>query len=317
LNTATQLPEAFLRRLRLILPSDAVYEKIITAFLRPKSVSFRINRIKADVQTVLTGLKEAGLSPSAFEFWPYMFHLPAHQKNSLLAHPFVQNGWIYIQNPSSVLAALLLNPQPNETILDLAAAPGGKTLILAELMENTGQISAVEAVKPRFFKLRHILELHGAKNVRTYLQDGKTVGFKCQGRFDRTLLDAPCSSEARFSIQEPASWSHWSEKKIQELARKQKQLLFSAIQATKPGGIIVYCTCSFAPEENEMVVNHVLKRIPEAIKPLPIRLPISNIQPGLTAWNGKGLSPELAKTVRILPDSIYNALYLAMFLKNG
>lgn len=311
-----QLPDEFLQRLRLILPSDAVYQEVIASFMRPKAVSFRINRLKASVTSVLTVLKEADICATVFDFWPHMFHCPAENRAMLLSHPFVENGLIYIQNPSSLLAALLLAPIPGETVLDLAAAPGGKTLILAELMENTGQISAVEAVKPRFFKLRHILELYGAKNVRTYLQDGKTIGFKCQSRFDRTLLDAPCSSEARFSIQEPASWSHWSEKKIQELARKQKQLLFSAIQATKPGGTIVYCTCSFAPEENELVVNHVLKKLPKEIRLLPVRLPITNIQQGLTQWNGKEMSPELAKTVRILPNGVYNAMYLAVFIKN-
>ncbi len=284
--------------------------------MMPKVISFRINRLKANNTPVLTGLQEAGICATAFEFWPNMLHCPAENKAMLLSHPFAKNGLIYIQNPSSLLAALLLAPMSGETVLDLAAAPGGKTLILSELMENTGQISAVEAVRPRFFKLRHILELYSAKNVKTYLQDGKTVGFKCQGRFDRTLLDAPCSSEARFSIQEPTSWAHWSEKKIQELARKQRQLLFSAIQATKPNGTIVYCTCSFAPEENELVVNHVLKKFSKEIRLLPMRLPITNIQQGLTQWNGKEMSPELAKTVRILPNSIYNAMYLAIFIKN-
>ncbi|MEZ0329592.1 MAG: RsmB/NOP family class I SAM-dependent RNA methyltransferase [Dissulfuribacterales bacterium] len=310
-----QLPEQFHRRLQLILPSEAVYQQVIASFLKPKAVSFRINRLKAEVPTVLTGLKEADIPTTVFEFWPYMFHCPAENRAMLLSHSLVQNGLIYIQNPSSLLAALLLAPMINETVLDLAAAPGGKTLILSELMENTGGISAVEAVKPRFFKLRHILDLHGAKNVNTYLQDGKTVGFKCQGRFDRTLLDAPCSSEARFCVQEPKTWANWSEKKILELARKQKQLLFSAIQATKPGGRIVYCTCSFAPEENELVVNHVLKKMQESIRLLPVELPITNIQQGITHWNGKELSPELAKTTRILPNNIYNAMYLAVLIK--
>lgn len=310
-----QLPEQFRRRLQLILPSEAVYERVIASFLRPKVVSFRINRLKAEVPTVLTGLKETGIPATAFEFWPYMFHCPAENRAMLLSHPFVQDGLIYIQNPSSLLAALLLAPMIDETVLDLAAAPGGKTLILSELMENTGGISAVEAVKPRFFKLMHLVKHYGATNVKTYLQDGKTVGFKCRDRFDRTLLDAPCSSEARFCVQEPKTWANWSEKKILELARKQKQLLFSAIQATKPGGRIVYCTCSFAPEENELVVSHALKKLPEDIRLLPVELPIENIQQGLTSWNSKEMSPELAKTVRILPDSVYNAMYLAVFIK--
>lgn len=77
----------------------------------------------------------------------------------------------------------------------------------------------------------------------------------------------------------------------------------------------MYCTCSFAPEENELVVDHVLKKLPEEIELLPAKPPVTNLQQGLTEWNGKELSPELTKTMRILPDSIYNAMYLAVFIK--
>lgn len=309
-----QLPQIFCQRLRQILPSDAVYERVMASFLHPKAISFRVNRLKTDLQTVIDGLKKANIPITPLGVWPYMFYTSPDMRERLLTHPAVQDGLIYIQNPSSLIAALVLDPKPHETILDLAAAPGGKTLILAELMENTGHISAVEAVKGRFFKMIHLIQQYGATNVKTYLTDGKTVGFKCPERFDRTLLDAPCSSEARFSIQEPQTWATWSEKKIEELARKQKQLLFSAIQATKKGGIILYCTCSFAPEENEMVVHHILKRNPD-LQLLPITLPISNVQTGLTTWKGKELMPALIQTARILPDNIFNAMYLALFLK--
>jgi 16S rRNA (cytosine1407-C5)-methyltransferase len=109
-----------------------------------------------------------------------------------------------------MLAPLALAPRPGETVLDLAAAPGGKTLQLAALMQNSGRLSAVEAVKGRFFRLRANLERGGVTNARTFLMDGRAVGRKCPEMFDRVLLDAPCSSEARFSRLDPRSWAHWS-----------------------------------------------------------------------------------------------------------
>ena len=133
-------------------------------------------------------------------------------------------------------------------------------------------------------------------------------------RFDRVLLDAPCSSEARFDLNDPDSMAHWSPGKVREVAHKQKRLLLSAIHALKPGGVLVYSTCSFAPEENECIVHAALHKLGDAVEVTPVEIPVLH-QPGLTEWDGKMLNPQLAHSVRVLPDSLVDGFYLARLVK--
>jgi len=232
------------------------------------------------------------------------FVVAPEQRRALTETTAFADGRIYIQNLTSMLAPLVLAP-----------APGGKTLQLAALMENRGRLSAVEAVKGRFFRLCANLERGGVENARTFLMDGRAVGRKCPEMFDRVLLDAPCSSEARFTRLDPASWEHWSLRKVREAARKQKGLLEAALRSLKVGGTLVYCTCSFSPEENELIVESVLRRFPDALQVERIELPLSNLQPGLDAWCGKGLQPDLVRCQRVLPDGLMDGFFLCRLRK--
>jgi 16S rRNA (cytosine1407-C5)-methyltransferase len=215
-----------------------------------------------------------------------------------------------------MLAAVVLDPQPGEEVLDLAAAPGGKTLHMAARMHNQGRIGAVEAIRERFFKLRKLLDVYGATMVQTYLADGRTIGRKTPERFDRVLLDAPCSCEARFDPREPDSWRYWSPRKIKESARKQKGLLRSAADCLKPGGSLLYCTCTFAPEENELIVASLLEEQGDALEVVPITCPLPNVQPGLVEWEGRSLRADLARSLRILPNAWMDAAYLCKLVKH-
>ena len=176
---------------------------------------------------------------------------------------------------------ILLSPQSEECILDLGAAPGSKTLQLAELMGNQGNIWAVESVRGRFFRLRDNLARHGAENVQTHLADGTRIWRRHPEHFDRVLLDAPCSSEGRFRADAPKTYAYWSEKKIAEASRKQRRLCYSAVQCLKPGGVLVYSTCTFAPEENEAIINRVLRQFAGALTVEDIALPFANAAVGL------------------------------------
>jgi 16S rRNA (cytosine1407-C5)-methyltransferase len=226
----------------------------------------------------------------------------------------VSSGALYIQNPSSVLAVRVLNPQPDEEILDLAAAPGGKALAIAAMMGNTGRLAAVEPVRGRFHKLAANLKRCGVTNVALYQRDGRGVGRTVGERFDRVLLDAPCSSQTRMRWDAPTTYQHWSARKIKESQRKQKSLLRSAFAALKPGGTLVYSTCSFAPEENELVVAHLLKRDSTA-QVQPFEVGLSNVVPGLTAWHNKALDESLQLTRRIVPHSAWDGFYIARLTK--
>lgn len=260
-------------------------------------------------------LAAKGFQTSAISEIDGVYRIPSEQRRALTETDECQQGLLYIQNPSSILAAMTLDAHPGEEILDLAAAPGGKTLLIAQAMQNQGRIAAVEASKPRFFKLKANLERCGVDITQLYLKDGRKVGRQCPDRFDRVLLDAPCSAEAEISTLNPKSYEYWSEKKIKRLGSKQFQMLESAFTALKPGGTLLYCTCTFAPEENELVVNKLLAKYPNA-QMTDISLPINNIQAGLTIWKGAELNTNMQKTRRILPNQQYAGFFMAKLLKN-
>ena len=242
------------------------------------------------------------------------FSVSGEDRQALLQHPAVSAGAVYPINPASVLAARALRAQAHEEVLDLAAAPGGKTLILAADMRNTGRIAAVEPVKGRFHRLRANMDRCGVQNVQFYLSDGRGIGRKVPGRFDRVLLDAPCSSESRIRLDEPGSYAHWTLRKIKETARKQKTLIRSAFTALKPGGRLIYCTCAFAPEENEMIVNALLEAEPAADLE-DIRSSAPGYRQGLTKWRTKSLDERLTRAVRILPDDLWDGFFLCRIIR--
>jgi 16S rRNA (cytosine1407-C5)-methyltransferase len=134
-------------------------------------------------------------------------------------------------------------------------------------------------------------------------------------RFDAVLLDAPCSSEARIRLDDPDSYQHWKTRKIKETSRKQKALLRSAFAALKPGGRLIYCTCAFAPEENEVALDHLLRREPAAkLEALDVDCP--QTIPGLTRWRTRQLQPDLQRAVRVLPNDLWDGFFLAKVVKH-
>lgn len=308
------LPPIFLERLTTILSKEN-YERYLASLFQKKYTTFRINTLKTTADLALPLLTAKGLSPKPLRWCNDAYMITEEQRRPLTATQLMQEGLIYIQNPSSLFASLVLDPHENEEVLDLAAAPGGKTLHLAALMNNKGRIAAVEVVKERFFRLKANIKNAGATMVVPYHKDGSQVGRLVPERFDRVLLDAPCSSEGRFNLEDPTSYKFWSEKKITEMSRKQKQLIHSAIQALKPGGTLVYCTCSFAPEENELLIDYALKKFPNLLEIQPIDVPFNNYQPGLVVWEGKVLDVDINRAVRIIPNESMNGFFICKLLK--
>jgi 16S rRNA (cytosine1407-C5)-methyltransferase len=307
---APPLPPRYLERLRLILPEGPL-AACLEAMSREPATTFRVNPLKATLPQALQALAGFELAPLPWK--ADAFVVPHHQRRALTESAPCRQGWIYLQNPASMVPPLVLDPRPGEWVLDLAAAPGSKTLQLAAMMKGEGRLSAVERVRDRFFRLKANLEAHGASWVQLYLKDGTGVGRTCPEWFDRVLLDAPCSGEGRFNARCPETYAHWSEAKIREASRKQKRLLSSAARALKPGGVLVYSTCALAPEENELVVARALEwglEIEEIAAPC-------EALPGLTQWQGKDLPSELSRCLRIVPDGLMEGFFVCRMRKQG
>ena len=308
------LPEEFTQRLRQIVPTEH-FADCWPSFTRPIATAFRINPLGGQAENVAAELTNAGFKLQPLTWKADAFTVPDSQRRALTESAACAEGRIYIQNPSSMIPPIALDPQPDEEVLDLAAAPGGKTLHIAALMENRGRIGAVEVVRNRFFRLRDILERGGAQIVQTYLKDGTRVWRQCPERFDRVLLDAPCSGEGLFQIDQPQSFAYWSKKKIAEMVRRQRRLLYSAVRSLRPGGTLVYSTCTFAPEENEAVVQHALERFGNALAVEEINIYLDTMQPGLSEWQGAAFSPTLRAARRIVPNGIMEGFFICKLYK--
>ena len=309
------IPVEFINRLKDIVPPEH-FASVDNAMHAPRATSFRVNTLLSSIEEVLALLDAAGISPTRLAWYPEALWVPAAERAALLASNVFLDQKIYVQNQSSMAPPLVLDPRAGERILDLAAAPGSKTLQIACLMGQEGEIAAVDAVKKRFFKLRDNLAAQGATEVRTFLKDGRGVWKNRPEYFDRVLLDAPCSSEGRFHIDEPASYAYWSARKIKEMARKQKRLLYSAVQSVRPGGTVVYSTCSFAPEENEAIVSSVLQRFGDALSVAPFDLEIENMTGPCLSWAGRSYNPLLRHARRILPGYHTDGFFICKLVKH-
>ncbi len=308
------LPDRFLERLRLIVPPENL-DGVISSFAEPERVAFRVNPLRGVRAEVLAALEAEGLVPRPVPWYADAFTLPFAEREAFLQSAPYAAGQVYLQNLSSMVPPLALDPQPGERVLDLTAAPGSKTLQIAALMDNTGEIAAVEAVKGRFHRLRANLLAQGATAVRTFLQDGTKVGRYRPDHFDRVLLDAPCSTEGRFRADDEETYRYWSERKIREMQRKQTRLLQAGLEALRPGGVLVYSTCSFAPEENEAVLDRVLDAWEGEVGLESIPLQVPQAVPALDAWQGRAFAHDLSPARRLLPDGLFEAFFVARLRK--
>ncbi|NIP16563.1 MAG: RsmB/NOP family class I SAM-dependent RNA methyltransferase [Pseudomonadales bacterium] len=306
-RTTDQLPSAlagFGNRLAEIFGIQRA-NRVLDSMRRPKVFGYWVNPLRSG-----SPLPESSPLPEIDGYWT----APDGLRQDILRGDAAINGQIYPINPSSLLAVAVLAPQAGEEVLDLAAAPGGKTIVAAAAMANQGRIAVVEPVKGRFHRMRANLARCGVEIAEGYLRDGRGVGSKVPDRFDAVLLDAPCSSEARIRLDEPQTYAHWKPRKIREVARKQRALLASAYRAVKPGGRVVYCTCSFAPEENELVVQQLLSAQPDAIV-ADLHLSGPSMVSGIETWRGKDLRRDVAAAVRVVPDGLWDGFFLCRIEK--
>lgn len=247
------LPEAFLNRMKDYLGPD--FGPFLACYDKPAEKGIRINTLKANKELVGSYFKQLRQSP----FSPLSFFA---DRDKLGDMPLHSAGAFYSQEPSAASAVTVLNPQPGDFVLDLCAAPGGKsTQIAAQLME-TGLLWSNEIVKSRANILLSNIERMGVRNCVVSSCHPQQLCGGLRGFFDKVLVDAPCSGEGMFR-KDIEAVEHWSPEHVKSCAGRQLSILRSAAPALKEGGILVYSTCTFSFEENEGVVQEFLKENPE------------------------------------------------------
>lgn len=252
------LPKEFLQRLETIIPAEQLHF-VLEAYTVARPTTMRVNMLKTTVAHLLQTFDKHHIMYEPSIISPIAFIIRS-DKRMLLDLDAYKNGLFYIQSLSSMLPVIALDPKLNEKILDIAAAPGSKTTQMASLMNNTGQIVANDNSRIRGYKLQANLKIQGVTNTTVVISPGQILWQNYPEYFDKALVDAPCSMEGTFTTTNPKTYEHWSIKAIKELVQRQKWLLRSAVSATKPGGIIAYSTCTLEPEENNKIIEWIVKK---------------------------------------------------------
>lgn len=260
--------------------------------------SVRLNPLAKPPQKTLAKMRDLGWQGEKVEWLDNGYSIITGYE-ALRDSELVAEGAIYIQNEASWLPVVALDPKPGEAILDMCAAPGGKTSHIAALTDNGGTLTANDNSKPRLLKLQANMERLHAKAEYT-LYDATRLDRSFEGQlFDKILLDAPCSGEGLINLANEKNLDTWSVAHIRRLAMLQKRLILTAWRLLKPGGRLVYSTCTMAPEENEAVIDWLLRRAPDAII-IPLPIPLRNTQKGLPSWNDQAYDKRAEQAVRLL-----------------
>jgi 16S rRNA (cytosine1407-C5)-methyltransferase len=317
-NQSSGIPELFSERLKQMV-GDSLYNRIKSTFIE-RPTTFRVNTLKATKLEVREGLFSLGFKMKDVPWIKDAFILQNKSKRELSETEIYKNGKIYVQSLASMAPPVVLDPQPGEKVLDLTAAPGSKTSQMAAMMKGVGELVANDLNEVRFLKLKHNMELLGVADTRPdwiftlHMEHGADLVNKYPDYFDKILVDAPCSAEARFVNGERETYGFWKEDKIKDMAYKQRQLLLSVWSALKPGGTLVYSTCTFAPEENEAQVSRLLERFPEA-EVEAVQIEGLQSLPILKTWKEKPFHVNVKKTLRILPTNEIEGFYIAKIKK--
>lgn len=337
------LPKLLTSRLETILGED--YSSVMDAFSKERKGSFRINALRSNENEVLEELKTKWIlaEPYPHVHWVYLF---SHEHDyTIKGTDAFYKGKIYLQSLASMLPVLALEPKKGEHILDVCAAPGSKTTQMAMLMENEGQIIALEQNQIRFDKLMYNAKLQGATIIEWIKMDArKFLSGHCEEEqrsnpgtwntglprfahaslamteplFDRILLDAPCSAEWRISLENEKSYGFWTLENIRKKAELQYELLSLAVGSLKQWWTLVYSTCTLAPEENEWVISKILQEHPEfSLEPIEIGLSEKSWwKHGITRFGSQSFHEAVKDTVRILPSNETEGFYMAKIVKH-
>ncbi len=286
-----EIPPLFLDRMAQLLGDE--YPAFRAALAARPQVGLRVNTLKIAPDDLAARLPFR-LEP--VPWCPAGFRLLEGRRPG--AHPYHAAGLYYIQEPAAMAPAEILAPQPGERVLDLAAAPGGKTTHLAALMQGQGLLVANDVQPHRAREMTNNLDRWGATHIAVLSEQPQRLADRWGAFFDRVLLDAPCSGEGMFR-KDPNARRTWTPKHVQRCAALQAKILRHAARLVRPGGFLVYSTCTFNPEEDEGAVARFLEAHPDfEVVPVP---PREGFAPGRPDWLTPPGPEALRHAVRLWP----------------
>lgn len=305
-----RLPSEFVDNLYNMF-SPGTVDNVFRGIAEKRYTTLRVNTLKYNIQDLMKYFKENNIKFERVLWYKDALVIKNANEKDIQKLEIYQKGYVYIQSLSSMVPPLVLNPQEGENVLDLTAAPGSKTTELAALMNGKGYILANELDKLRCERLKYNVNAQGADIVEVINGRGEKIGEQYSEKFDKVLLDTPCSGEGRFTIYNVQSYKSWSPRIVNDLVKTQKKLFKSAYNALKPGGVLVYSTCTLNKEENENILDWALNNFD--VKLVPINI---DIREELPAFNN-GLNKSVNNAIRILPSKNMEGFFVAKFIKQN
>ncbi|MDY3763602.1 MAG: RsmB/NOP family class I SAM-dependent RNA methyltransferase, partial [Candidatus Ventricola sp.] len=271
---------AYLAQLLRAQYGEETAERIAQGYAAQRVVTLRANPLKTDAQTVRERLAAQDIETSPVPWYADAMIVRGAREDALTGLDLYERGEIYLQSLSSMIPPLLLGAKPGENVLDMAAAPGGKTTQIAALTGNQAMVTACEMNKIRAERLRYNVQRQGATRVTVMNIDSRNLDDLFS--FDRILLDAPCSGSGTVQLGSPRSKGQFSREFLSRTTKQQEALLHKALRLLRPGCEMIYSTCSVLAQENEEIVSRVLRKTGALIVPLELaafdsvpRLPVS------------------------------------------
>ena len=297
-----EIPSFFIDLLKKQYTEQEI-ENIISGFYSKRLVTFRVNTIKTSVEKIVEYLNNKNIKFNILPWSNTAIILEDIKETEIEQLEIYKNGEIYLQSLSSMLPPIIMNPKPSEDILDMAAAPGGKTTQIAALTQNKANITACEMNTIRMERLKYNIEKQGATSVYAMQKDSRQIDDFFS--FDRILLDAPCSGSGTLNLNNENVFKYFTPKLIEKSCKTQIALLKKALKILKPGKEMVYSTCSILACENEDIVNKVLKETGAQIVPIEFE-GIENLPL---------LPVKIPGTLCVCPNELYEGFFIAKIRK--
>ncbi len=296
---------SYFEKYRTVIP---YFEEFIRVLRTPQPYWFRVNTLKIEEDVLIKRLREKGFVIEKFgNLNAYrIVDMPVKHPGATIEYSL---GYYYIQDLSSMAPVLALDPQPGEFILDMAAAPGSKSTMIAELMRNRGTVVANDVSFQRLKSLAGNIERLGITNIIITRKDARRGRF---GRkFHRILLDAPCSGEGVFR-KNPWGFQGADERGHIQLARQQRMMMRNAAEHLMDDGLIVYSTCTYSPVENESVVKYAVEKL--GLEPMKVKIPIPHVN-GVERWKDEEYEMH-ERCMRIYPHIVdTGGMFIAVLAK--